>query len=78
MLARPPFIPFASVALFTVTNLASRTSLLLKIAVPVAVTVSPLTKPLFIVSVGAAVVVPSYTLLRAVTLAVNTFGVMSA
>ena len=73
-----PFVPSASVTLFTVTSLAFVTSLLLKVAVPVAVTVSPLTRPLVIVNVGAAVVVPSYTLFGAATLAVRLFAEMDA
>ena len=73
-----PFVPLASVTLFTVTRLAFATSLLLNVAVPVAVTVSPLTSPPVIVSVGAAVVVPSYTLLGAATLAVRLFAEMDA
>ena len=77
MLANP-FVPSASTTLFTVTSLASFTSLLLNVAVPVAVTVSPLTRPFVIVSVGAAVVVPSYTLFGAATLAVRLFAEMNA
>ena len=75
MLERP-FVPSASVTLFTVTRLALATFLLLKVAVPVAVTVSPLTKPFVIVSVGAAVIVPSYTLLGAFTVAVSFLAVI--
>ena len=69
-------MPSASVTLFTVTRLALATFLLLKVAVPVAVTVSPLTKPFVIVSVGAAVIVPSYTLLGAFTVAVSFLAVI--
>ena len=56
--------------------MALATFLLLKVAVPVAVTVSPLTKPFVIVSVGAAVIVPSYTLLGAFTVAVSFLAVI--
>ena len=58
--------------------MALATFLLLKVAVPVAVTVSPLTRPPVIVSVGAADVVPSYTLFGAATLAVRLFAEMDA
>ena len=75
MLARP-FVPLASMTLFTVTRLAFATSLLLNIAIPVAVTVSPFNRPLVIVNVGAAVIVPSYTLLGAFTVAVSFLAVI--
>ena len=63
---------------FTVTRFALATSLLLKVAVPVAVTFSPMSKPFVIVSVGEAVVVPSYTLFGAATLAVSFLAVIEA
>ena len=48
------------------------------VAPPVALTVSPSTKPVAIVSVAAAVVLPSYTLLLALAVAVKALGVMLA
>ena len=59
MLASPPFVPFARLVLPTVTRLAVPTSLLLKLAVPPATTVSVPTRPAVMANVGAAVVVPS-------------------
>ena len=77
MLASPPFSPLASTLVLAVTRLAVSTSLVLKVAVPVAVTVSVPTNPVAtMVNVGVAVVVPSYTLLGAAIVAVSAFGVM--
>ena len=45
---------------------------------PVAFTLSPLTRPLAIVRVGNAVTVPSYTFSGTVTLAVKLLAVMDA
>ena len=54
------------------------TFLELKLAVPVTLTCSVPTKPALMVRVGVAVVLPSYTLFRAVTVAVNAAGVTEA
>ena len=78
MLAKPPLVPSLRVTLSTVTKFAATTFLELKLAVPVAVMVSVPTNPAAMASVGMAVVVPSYTLLGAVTVAVNVAGVMAA
>jgi hypothetical protein len=70
--------PSVSVVASTVTMLAVTTSLLSKFAVPLAATVSVPTRPPVTVSVGAAVVLPSYTLSGAATFAVSAFGVICA
>ena len=76
MLARPPLVPSLRVTLSTLTKLAVTTFLELKLAVPVAVMVSVPTRPAAMANVGRAVVVPSYTLFGAVTVAVNAAGVL--
>ncbi len=58
MLASPPLTPSASAVVLTVTRLPVSTSLVLKVAVPVAVTVSVFTSPPVMESVGAAAVLP--------------------
>ena len=78
MLAKPPFVPSASVTPVTVAKFAVATSLLLKVAVAVAPTVSVPTKPVTEPSVALAVVVPSYTLLFALAVAVSAFVVIFA
>ncbi len=78
MLAKPPLVPSLRVTLSTLTKLAVTTFLALKLAVPVAVMVSVPTRPAAMANVGRAVVVPSYTLLGAVTVAVKGAGVMRA
>ena len=59
MEAKPPLAPLAREKVLRVTVLAVATSLLLKVAEPVAVTVSEPTKPPVMLMVGVAVVVPS-------------------
>ena len=71
-------MPSLRVTLSTLTKLAVTTFLALKLAVPVAVMVSVPTRPAAMASVGMAVMVPSYTLLGAVTVAVNAAGVTEA
>ena len=71
-------MPSLRVTLSTVTKFAATTFLELKLAVPVAVMVSVPTNPAAMASVGMAVVVPSYTLLGAVTVAVKGAGVTAA
>ena len=78
MVAKPPLVPLLRVTLSTVTKFAATTFLELKLAVPVAVMVSVPTNPAAMASVGMAVVVPSYTLLGAVTVALKGAGVMTA
>ena len=78
MLAKPPLVPSLRVMLSTLTKLAVTTFLELKLAVTVAVMVSVPIKPAAMANVGMAVVVPSYTLLEAVRVAVNAAGVMTA
>jgi hypothetical protein len=71
-------VPSLSVTLSTVTKLAVTTFLELKLAVPVAVMLSVPTNPAAMAKVGRAVVVPSYALLGAVTVAVKGAGVTEA
>ena len=78
MLAKPPLAPSLKVTLSTLTKLAETTFFELKLAVPVAVMVSVPTKPAAMANVGMAVVVPSYTLLGAVAVAVMGAGLLAA
>ena len=78
MLAKPPLVPSLRVTLSTLTKLAETTFFELKLAVPVAVMVSVPTNPAAMANVGMAVVLPSYTLLGAVTVAVSGAGVTAA
>ena len=71
-------MPSAKLMLSTVTTLAVNTSFELKVAVPVTPSCSPATKPAVMAKVGAAVVLPSYTLFGAVALAVKAAGVTVA
>ena len=60
MVAKPPLLPFTKLVLSTVTRLAEATFFELKLAVPVAVTVSVPTNPAdWMLNVGEALVVPS-------------------
>ncbi|MNR59695.1 hypothetical protein D3C85_1810100 [compost metagenome] len=58
MLARP-LLPLARATESRVTALAVSTSLLLNVPVPVAVTVSPVTRPEAMARVAVALVLPS-------------------
>ena len=71
-------VPSDKLMLSTVTKLAVNTFFELKLAVPLTWICSAPTNPAVMVSEGVAVVVPSYTLLGALTLAVKGAGVMNA
>ena len=75
MAAKPPLLPFPNVIELTVTVFPVPAFLLLNVDVLVDPNVSEPTKPVK-VNVVEAVVPPSYVLLDAEAVAVNTFGTM--